>query len=63
MRVAVSRYRVHFVDYGDNIYSTDYIETDHDEKAVAAAHRRNVPSVGAGFEVWVKEPLVHRHRN
>jgi len=59
----VAFYRVHFVDHGDNIYSTDYVETDQDEKAVAVARRLNVPSIGAGFEVWDDERLVHRQRN
>src|SRR5215831_15524273 len=56
-------YRVHFVDYGDNVYSTEYIEHDDDEGAIAVAHRMNVPSIGAGFDVWNDDRLVHRHRN
>jgi hypothetical protein len=51
------------VDHGDNVYSTEYIDHDSDEAAVEAAHRMNVPSIGAGFEVWDDERLVHRHRN
>jgi hypothetical protein len=54
---------VHFADHGDNIHLTDYIGADHDEKALAAAHRRNVPSIRAGFDVWDEERLVHRRRN
>jgi hypothetical protein len=56
-------YRVHFVDHGGNVYSTEHIEHDSDEQAIEAAHRLNVPSIGAGFEVWEDERLVHRHRN
>jgi hypothetical protein len=42
-------YRVHFVDHGDNVYATEYLEHDDDESAIQAAHRMNVPSIGAGF--------------
>ena len=57
-------YRVHFLDYGDNIYATDYVVHDDDDAAIAAAHRLNVlPDLGSGFEVWDDERLVHRHRN
>jgi hypothetical protein len=57
------RYRVHFVDHGENIYAMEYVEHDSDEDAVKEAHRLNVPSIGAGFEVWQDERLVHKHRN
>jgi hypothetical protein len=56
-------YRVHFVDHGDNVYATEYLEHDDDESAIEAAHRMNVPSIGAGFDLWDDERLVHRHRN
>jgi hypothetical protein len=56
-------YRVHFVDHGDNVYLTRHIEHDADEAAINAAHGMNARSVGAGFEVWQDERLVHRHWN
>jgi hypothetical protein len=56
-------YRVHFVDHGDNVYSTHYVEHDGDDEVIEAAHRMNVPSIGAGFDVWDDERLVYRHRN
>ncbi len=56
-------YRVHFVDHGDNVYATHHLEHDTDEAALEAAHRLNVPTIGAGFELWEDERLVHRHRN
>jgi len=56
-------YRVHFVDHGDNVYSTEYMEHDDDQEAIAVAQRMNVPSIGAGFDVWNDDRLVHRHRN
>jgi hypothetical protein len=42
-------YRVHFADHGDNAYVTKYLEHDDDESVIEAAHRMNVPSIGAGF--------------
>ena len=57
------RYRIHFVDHGGNVYDTVNSEHDDDRAAIEHAHRINVPSIGAGFEVWEGERLVHRHRN
>jgi hypothetical protein len=59
----MARYQVHFVDHGDNVYDTVNAEHDDDEAAIEHAHRLNVPSIGAGFEVWEGGRLVHRHRN
>ncbi len=56
-------YRLHFVDHGDNVYATHYLDHDTDEDAIEAARRMNARSIGAGFEVWDDERLVHRHRN
>jgi hypothetical protein len=57
-------YRVHFLDYGENVCATRRVEHDHDDAAIEAAHRLNVlPHLGAGFEVWEDERLVYRHRN
>lgn len=56
-------YRVHFVDHGGNIYGTQDLEHDEDEDAIEEAHRRNVPSIGGGFEVWQDDRLIHKHRN
>jgi hypothetical protein len=57
-------YRVHFFDFGGNIYATHHVEHDDDEAAIEAARRMNVlPHLSFGFEVWDDERLVHRHRN
>ncbi|HTQ33500.1 MAG TPA: hypothetical protein VMI30_04970 [Stellaceae bacterium] len=55
-------YQIHFVDHGDNIFSTHHVEEPHDEAVIARARRMDVPSIGAGFEVWESERLVHRER-
>ena len=58
------RYRVHFLDHGDNIRATHHMECADDERAIEIGHRLNVlPNVSAGFEVWDDERLVYRHRN
>jgi hypothetical protein len=60
---AMDLYRVHFFDHGDNVYLTRHIEHADDEAAIDATRRMNAPSIGAGFDVWEGERLVHRHRN
>jgi hypothetical protein len=52
-------YRVDFVDYGDHVYPTEYLQHDDDESAIEAAHRMNVPSIGVGFDLRDDERLVH----
>ena len=59
-KLGMPRYRVHFVDHGDNIYSTEHLEHDSDQAAIEEAHRRNVPAIGAGFDIWEDDRLVHR---
>jgi hypothetical protein len=56
-------YRVHFVGNGGNIYDTLIVEYDNDESAIKQVHRINVPGIGAGFEVWQGDRLVHQYRN
>ena len=56
-------YRVHFVDHGDNVYLTQHMEHQDDADAIEAALRMNAPGIGAGFELWHDDRLVHRHRN
>ena len=59
----MATYQVHFVDHGDNIYLSQRIEHKSDEEAVAAVHRMHSPVIGAGFEIWDGDRLVHRHRH
>jgi hypothetical protein len=55
-------YRVHFLD--PNGYVVDAVQIDHatDEAAIEEAHRVDIPSIGAGFDIWHQDRLVHRHR-
>jgi hypothetical protein len=55
-------YRVEFVDHGDNVRGVERIERASDAEAIEAAHKMNVPTFIAGFDVWEEDRLVHRHR-
>ena len=56
-------YRVHFIDHGENLYGTSHIEHDSDDAAIATAQYIHALNIGAGFEVWQDNRLMHRHRN
>jgi hypothetical protein len=58
----LARYHIHFVDHSGNVFDAIVIEHDSDEKVIEHAHRLDIPSVGAGFDVWHNKRLVHRHR-
>jgi hypothetical protein len=57
------RYTCRFVDHGGNNYLTEDLDAEHDEAALDNARRLNVPSIGAGFDLWHGERQVHCHRN
>ncbi len=60
----MARYRVHFLDFGDNVRTVQEIDQDDDKAAIEAAQRLNVlPRISLGFEVWQDDRLVHQHRN
>ena len=56
-------YRLHFVDHGGNVYATNHVDHQSDDAAIRAAHALDVPSIGAGFDLWDDKRLVSRHRN
>lgn len=56
----MSTYYVHFVDHGEHIYATERIRCRDDADAIATAHTIDFPNIGAGFEVWDGQRLVHR---
>ena len=58
----MASYSVHFFDNGDRVFDAVEIDRDTDEAAIKEAHRIDVPSIGAGFDVWNENRLVHRHR-
>lgn len=59
----MSLYYCHFVDHGKNIRSTERFEAKDDATAIERALSLNIPSLGAGFELWREEILIHEHRN
>ena len=56
------RYRIEFVDHGGNVFDRRYLDNEDDQAAVDEAHRLHVPGIGAGFNVWQGDRLVHQHR-
>lgn len=56
-------YRVDFVDHGNNVYAIEHMEQDADRTVIEEVHRRNAHGIGAGFDIWDGERLVHRHRH
>ena len=59
---ALARYHVHFVDHSDTVFDATVIEHDTDDEAIKHAHRLDVASIGAGFDIRDEGRLVHRHR-
>lgn len=58
----MASYRIAFVDDRNHVFDAVQFEHDTDETAIEEARRLDVPSVGAGFDVWCAERLIHRHR-
>ena len=56
----MARYDVFFFDHSERIYSTERVECADDGGAILRAHDLNVPSIGAGFEVWQEQRFVYR---
>jgi hypothetical protein len=58
----MATYRVAFVGDNGHVFDVVQFEHDTDETAIEEARRLDVPSLGAGFEVWHADRLIHRHR-
>ena len=56
-------YSARFVDHGRNVYRIHVVEGEHDAAVIRAARQINAPSIGAGFEVWCQERLIHWEPN
>jgi hypothetical protein len=56
------QYSAHFVDHRDNVFAVAVFEFDNDDQAIAHAHRIDVPSIAAGFDVWNENRPIYRHR-
>jgi hypothetical protein len=56
-------YRIEFVDSSGNVAGVERMERASDDKAVEIAHFIYAPRLGAGFDVWDGDRLVHRHRD
>jgi hypothetical protein len=53
---------MHFIDQGGHVFDAIELQRDTDEAAIEEARRLDVPSIGAGFDLWHEGRLVHRHR-
>ena len=60
--VVMARYRIHFIGQDGKVFDAIELERDIDDAAIEEARRLDVPSVGAGFDLWLEERLVYRHR-
>ena len=56
-------YPIEYIDHGGNIFERKFIEHEDDRAAIDQAHHWHVAGIGAGFDVWQDDRLVHKHRN
>jgi hypothetical protein len=61
-RLELALYHVHFLDDGGDVFLTRELEHEDDETVVERARWLYVPRIGAVFDVWEGDRLVHRHR-
>ncbi len=55
-------YRVYFVDHSGNVYASENVRHDDEKELIELLSRRNAHGIGAGFDGWEDDRLVHRHR-
>ncbi len=57
--LAAMIYEVRFKRNGGNVYSTETIQADDDQSAIAMARRMLKSGIGNGYEIWQGDRLVH----
>jgi len=63
-RWAMAPYRVHILDHGGNVRYTANFKAEHDEHARSHAELMwGGSSIGAAYEVWQDNRLVHSERS
>lgn len=55
----MAAYRVHFVDHGGRVYAAQPLDCRHHEEAIGKARLMHARSIGAGFEIWHDDELIH----
>ena len=55
-------YIVHFVDHGENVYATEFVRHDDEVALIDKLSVLYDHQIGAGFDIWDGDRLVHRHR-
>jgi hypothetical protein len=58
----MAEYRIHFIDHGESVFDAVALERDTVEAVIEEAHRLDVSSIGAGFDVLCDRRVVHRDR-
>lgn len=52
-------YRVTFVDHGGRAFSTSQLEAQTNDEAVSLARRIYSRGLGAAFQIWNGQSLIH----
>jgi hypothetical protein len=55
----MARYRVHFITHADDIFGTEFFDSESDELAKAYSCSIYRSGVGKGFELWQDHRHVH----
>jgi len=56
-------YTVRLVDHGENVWHVENIECHSDDEAITEAKRSSAFGfLGAGFDLYLGDALIHRHR-
>lgn len=60
----MQRYRIEFLNAASDVFAMHELYYTDDQAAIAGGHRINgSPPVGASFNVWRDDCLVHHHSN
>jgi len=52
-------YRIHFVTHSDDIFGTEYFDSEEDTQAINQAFSVYRSGIGKGYEVWQGDRHVH----
>ena len=58
----VAQYRIHFIDHGDNAFTSDSFEAPHDSGVIDQTSTRFRTNIGKGHETWQDGRHVHTER-
>lgn len=55
------RYHCLFVTHADDVFSSDFLEAESDDEAIARALSLYRSGIGKGYEIWRDDELIHTH--